>query len=85
MVEDEEFWLGDVKKTRLKGQSARGAMREWVEVRREHPELFEHVKVYSQPSAVVDAMISSWFVKALALKYPHHNLVQGPRRGCGLQ
>ena len=69
-LEDEEFWVGSEKKTRVKGQSARGAMKEWVEIRRRNPEFFRHVKVYSQPSAVVDSVISSWFVKALALKYP---------------
>ena len=69
-LEDEEFWLGKTLKKHVKGRSVGNQMKGWREVRAKYPDLFTHVKVYSQPSAVVDEIISSWFVKTLAMKYP---------------
>ena len=48
------------------GDSARGAMREWVALRSElGTEKFQHLRVWSQPAAWADEVVQCWIVELL--------------------
>ena len=42
----------------------------YVQLRKEHPEWFEDLEVYSQPAAVVDSVIMKWMLEAQAKEFP---------------
>ena len=60
---DEEYVFAGQRISRKAGKSAGRVLKSYVELRKEHPEWFENLEVYSQPSAVVDAVIMKWMLE----------------------
>merc|ERR1712086_20981 len=63
------FQIGDQTVSRVQGESARGLMREWVTLRESFHEQkykFNEVRVWGQPSAWADSIISCWVSDAVA-------------------
>lgn len=54
-LQDEEFWLGNQLVQRKAGEKAGNHMAQWRKAREEHPELFQNLRLWSQPAAMVDA------------------------------
>ena len=66
-----EFYFAGKLIRRQEGDSARGAMREWVALREElGPEKFQELRVWSQPAAWADEVIHCWLVEVLATLVP---------------
>ena len=78
-VEDEECEYGGKIYKRTAGKSAGQVLRSYVQLRKEHPEWFEELEVYSQPAAVLDSVIMKWMLEAQAKEFQH--LGQG-HAGC---
>lgn len=69
-VRDECFWIGDHKVERFAGQSARGLMRSYVELRKKEPNLFLNLEVFQQPAAYMDEITTVWAIEDLAQRCP---------------
>ena len=69
-VKDESFWIGEQKIERLAGQSARGLMRSYVELRKLEPNLFSSLEVFQQPAAYMDEITTVWAIEDLARRCP---------------
>ena len=54
---------------RKAGQHARGLMAGYVELRKEHPELFVGITLMQQPAAFLDGVIHQWRLEDLAERY----------------
>lgn len=62
--ESEEFQVGDRRFVRTAGARVPGnLLGQWRKLRAEEPELFAGVRVWSQPSAFVDAVLFGWQVR----------------------
>ena len=66
----ERFQIGDRFVVRLKGDKVGRAMLPWRILRKKHPEMFEKLDVYTQPSGYVDAIIQTWMVEDQSERYP---------------
>ena len=62
--ETEEFVVGDKRVVRIAGSKApANLLGQWRKLRAEEPELFASVRVWSQPSAFMDAVLFGWQVR----------------------
>ena len=52
------------------GKAAGAHMRTWVKMKREHPELFKHIRIYQQPAGYVDTIIFTWRQEELMELFP---------------
>ena len=68
--EDEAFEYGGKVYKRSAGKSAGRVLCSYVEIRKEHPEWFEELEVFSQPAAVVDSVIMKWMLEEQAAEFP---------------
>ena len=72
-LEDEEFVVktgsGEELVKRKKGQSVGAHMRDLVKMKQEHPGLFEGLEVYTQPSAVVDSLVTKWSMESMQRRH----------------
>ena len=69
--EDEEFWISGLHVAHKMGQPVKkGTMENWLLVRDEHPELFEEIVVFQQPSATFDEVLIAWDLQDLAKRFP---------------
>lgn len=69
-VETEEYeYAGKIYK-RIAGKSAGQVLKSYVELRKEKPEWFHTLELYSQPAAVVDSVIMKWMLEAQAAAFP---------------
>jgi hypothetical protein len=59
-IEDEEFEYKNKKVKRVAGQSCGNILKTWRKLRKECPDMFEHISLMSQPSAFVDSIIFHW-------------------------
>ena len=66
----ERFQIGDRFIVRLKGGKVGRVMLPWRILRKKHPEMFEKVDVYTQPSGYVDAIIQTWMVEDQSERHP---------------
>ena len=56
--------------SRLSGHPVHPAlMKEWRDLRSQHPQLFNQLRVWQQPAAVVDQIIWSWQVRLEAAEH----------------
>jgi hypothetical protein len=69
-IEDEEFEYAGKTYKRYAGKSAGRILATYVQLRKEHPEWFEDLEVYSQEAAVVDSVIMKWMLEAQAKEFP---------------
>ena len=69
-IEDEEYIFGGKKISRVAGKSAGRVLKSYVDLRKEHPEWFEDLEVYSQPAAVVDSVIMKWMLEEQCKHFP---------------
>ena len=51
-------------------------MQSFVDLRKEHPELFEGLKVYQQPAAFLDGVIHRWILEDQGKEFPAGSLFQ---------
>ena len=73
-LRDVEFKIGGKVIKRVKGQSAGQCMRNWVKLREElGHERFQSVRVWTQPAAWADEIISCW-VSDLVSEYLHQSI-----------
>ena len=59
-IETEQFYLGETLVTHTAGESARGCLASYVALRKEKPELFKDVIVYSAPAANETTITEVW-------------------------
>ena len=62
-LQSEEFWVGSKHVVRQQGEAVPGqVMKSWRKLRRSQPQLFAdgQIRIWSQPSAVVDSVIYRW-------------------------
>ena len=59
-LQDEEFWLGNQLVQRKAGEKAGNHMAQWRKAREAHPELFQNLRLWCQPAAMVDTIIWRW-------------------------
>ena len=70
-IVDECFEVaGEPPTIRKAGQSAGNLMRTWRQLREQEPHLFEGVKIWQQPAAVMDSVLTAWSQADLSLQYP---------------
>ena len=69
-IEDEECIFGGKAISRVAGKSAGRVVKSYVDLRKEHPEWFEDLEVYSQPAAVVDSVIMKWMLEEQCKHFP---------------
>ena len=69
-LEDEEYMYAGRKISRQKGKSAGRVLKNYVDLRKEHPEWFQDLEVYSQPAAVVDSVIMKWMLEEQCKAFP---------------
>jgi len=71
-IKDEHFTVGGKEVLRKAGQSTKGVMRTWVELRRESEEvrnMLKHVDIYQQPSGFNDSITMSWMHEELSREH----------------
>ena len=69
-LENETFEAGGVKTVRKAGERVGPKiMKPWRELRANHPELFQGIKVWQQPAANVDSVIFQWQAKEEAAQF----------------
>ena len=68
-VADEKFYVGS-KLCEFAAGSYTSSLFEYVELRKENPEWFKELVVFSQPAACVDEIIYVWSVEDVATRYP---------------
>ena len=69
-IEDELYEYAGKTFKKAAGTSAGRVLAPYVQLRREHPECFADLEVYSQPAAVVDSVIMKWMLEAQAKEFP---------------
>jgi len=69
-ISHEVFWVGDQKIERFPGQSTKGLMRSYVELRKREPELFRDLVVFQQPAAYMDEITATWAIEDLGKRCP---------------
>ena len=72
-LEDEHFTHKGKEIVRKAGQSARGLLKSWVELRRSSAEvrtMLESIEVMQQPSGFADSVIVQWHLEAQSKRYP---------------
>ena len=69
-IRSERFWYEGKETVHTAGQPAGALARSWRTLRQSRPDLFEAVKIYQQPAAVVDSIIQAWMVEELGERYP---------------
>ena len=69
-IETERFKFGDKVIVRHKGASVGKLMLGWRKLRKEHPEMFQNIFIYQQPSAFVDSLIQKWMLQDLQSEFP---------------
>jgi hypothetical protein len=72
-LEDEHFTHKGNEIVRKAGQSARGLLKSWVDLRRSSVEvrtMLESIEVMQQPSGFADSVIVQWHIEAQAKRYP---------------
>ena len=69
-LEDEDFYVGDERVLRKKGEKIPGKLMEnWLRLRDDHPEMFEEVLVMQQPSATVNEVLVAWELEDLGKRF----------------
>ena len=70
-LEDEVFEVCGASVVRKAGTSVGNIMVTWRKLRKEHPELLEGIRVWQQPSAVMDSVLQKWDLEDLKKDFPY--------------
>ena len=69
-IRDDVFWVGDEKIEHKAGQSSRGLMKSYVDLRKAKPELFDGLVLLQQPAAYMDEITTVWTIEDGASRVP---------------